>query len=56
MHSTEQRAELSMEELRAKAELERTRLEAAGEIDCVGDAQPQVTREAADLVAGREAA
>jgi hypothetical protein len=37
----EQRPELTDEELRAKAVLERTRLEAAGQICAVGDAQPK---------------
>jgi hypothetical protein len=37
----EQRPELTDDELRAKAKLERTRLEAAGEICAIGDEQPK---------------
>ena len=52
----EQRVVLSEEEMRERAELERERLEAAGEIDRVGDAQPDLPKDwrAWDTLVGRQ--
>jgi hypothetical protein len=51
----EQRVVLSEDELRERAEQEQERLEAAGEIDRVGDAQPSLTKDwkAFDTLVGR---